>query len=149
MRRKTICFGKTRRRFFNSPSRKYFLRRRILFSPWHICQALVDANRSFAVLGMTLGQEYKRGRIFKSFENSCHSLHKRHNSLILSTSPCNDKQKSHVTDVTSQSSDISDMRKTSTLHGRVLILSLLQHPCNECNVYSNLFYFLMTVPHPG
>jgi len=81
-----------------------------------------------------------QGENFKSFENSCHSLHEHYNSLIFSTSPCNDKQKRHVTDVTSQSSDISDMRKTSTLHGKVLILSLLQHPCNECNVYSNLFF---------
>ena len=32
-----------------------------------------------------------------------------------------------------QSSDISDMRKTSTLHGGVLIFNGLWHPCNECN----------------
>ena len=36
-----------------------------------------------------------------------------------------------------QSSDISDMRKTSTLHGEMLIFSGLWCPCNECNGFYN------------
>jgi len=60
------------------------------------------------------------GEFFSTSENSCHSLHECCNSLIFKPSPCNDKQKCHVTDATFASSDISDMRKTSTLHGGVL-----------------------------
>ena len=37
---------------------------------------------------------------FSRFENSCHSLHDAYNTLIINTSPCNDKQKCHVTHVT-------------------------------------------------
>ena len=38
--------------------------------------------------------------IFATSENSCHSLHEYCNLLIFKLSPCNDKQKCHVTDVT-------------------------------------------------
>ena len=38
--------------------------------------------------------------IFSRLKNSCHSLHSTYNQLIINKSPCNDKQKSHVTDVT-------------------------------------------------
>ena len=39
-------------------------------------------------------------KIFSTSENSCHSLHEYCNLLIFKPSPCNDKQKCHVTDVT-------------------------------------------------
>ena len=41
-----------------------------------------------------------RRQIFSTSENSCHSLHEYCNLLIFKLSPCNDKQKCHVTDVT-------------------------------------------------
>ena len=43
---------------------------------------------------------FLRRRIFSTSENSCHSLHEYCNLLIFKLSPCNDKQKCHVTDVT-------------------------------------------------
>ena len=76
---------------------------------------------------------FLRRRIFSTSENSCHSLHKYCNSLIFKLSPCNDKQNAMSLMSLLQSSDISDIRKTSTLHGEVLIFSGLWHPCNECN----------------
>ena len=39
---------------------------------------------------------------FSSIENTLHSLHECHNSLSINTPECNDKQKKHVTDVTSK-----------------------------------------------
>ena len=65
----------------------------------------------------------KFGKNLKTFENSCHSLHGYYNCLIINISTCNDKQKRHVTNVTFQSSDISDMRKIATLHGRTLVFN--------------------------
>ena len=43
---------------------------------------------------------FLRRQIFSTSENSCHSLHEYCNLLIFKLSPCNDKQKCHVTDVT-------------------------------------------------
>ena len=80
--------------------------------------------------------------IFK-FDIPLHSLHRYHNWLIYNTSPCNDKQKCHVTDVTFITSDISDMRKTSTLHVGILIFNGLQHLCDECNRISKVNFFLI------
>jgi hypothetical protein len=40
-------------------------------------------------------------------------------------------------------SDISDIRKTSTLHVGILIFSGLQHLCDECNRISKVNFFLI------
>ena len=60
--------------------------------------------------------EIREEEIFSTFENSLHSLHDAYNLLIINTSPCNDKQKAMSLMSLLESSDISDMRKTSTLH---------------------------------
>ena len=56
-------------------------------------------------------------------QTTLHSLHDVCNSLSISISPCNDKQNAMSLMSLLQSSDISDMRKTSTLHGEWLIFS--------------------------
>ena len=82
--------------------------------------------------------------IFSRFENSCHSLHGCYNCLIINFPACNDKQKRHVTNVTFRSSDISDMIKIATLHGRTLVFNGLWCLCNECNGFmkANLKSFI-------
>ena len=61
---------------------------------------------------------------FSTFENTLHSLHECYNSLIFSTSQCNDKQKEmSLMSPLKFGSDISDMRKTSSCHLGTLIFS--------------------------
>ena len=63
---------------------------------------------------------------FSTIENTLHSLHEYYNLLIINTSQCNDKQKyMSLMSLRISESDMSDMRKTSTLHGEVLIFSVL------------------------
>ena len=50
-----------------------------------------------------------------------------------------------------QSSDISDMRKTSTFHWEILILNGLRYSCNECNeigkvnLFFNISYYIRKI----
>ena len=86
------------------------------FKSSYFCAGVIKIRRRVFVF---CGNEF-----FSTSENLCQSLHEYYNSLIFKLSPCNDKQKRHITDVTFRnSSDISDMRKTSTLHRGLLILN--------------------------
>ena len=42
-------------------------------------------------------------------------------------------------------SDISDMRKTSTLHVGILIFNGLQHLCDECNEIKKVIFFIIII----